>query len=246
MPEAEAETGLREVGERLALVVARLAFVHGDGDPHLAEPLQWAGTGPAHQLLTTVHHADVSQALWRAAVTTGIAGRTYNTCDDAPLTAWDLHTLNGAGCTPAAALGGTEFDPREGVGSTAAARRDLGWRPQYPSAWAALEAGALSGATRARYRQGAGTPDHQGVRDRQGRGDDQSVHAVPRRPAAIWAVHSSMSSTGRRPGQRCARSAPGKPARNLVVTASGATGAPRAGPSAHDADRRGEGESSAV
>ncbi|MFE2414040.1 NAD-dependent epimerase/dehydratase family protein [Kitasatospora sp. NPDC059408] len=140
---AEAEAGLAELGGRLPLVVARLAFVYGEGDPHLADSLHWAGAWPAHQRLATVHHADVSQALWRAAVTPGIAGRTYNVCDDAPLTAWDLHVLNGAVHPGGGAAATAEFDPWEGQGSTAAARRDLGWRPQYPSAWAALEAGAL-------------------------------------------------------------------------------------------------------
>ncbi|MFJ8477385.1 NAD-dependent epimerase/dehydratase family protein [Kitasatospora sp. NPDC094011] len=138
---AEAEAGLRELGGELPLVVARLAFVYGEGDPHLAQSLQWAASWPAHQRLAVVHHADVAQALWRAVVTPGIEGRTYNVSDDAPLTAWDLHALNGRvhpGTSEQA-----EFDPWEGQVSTAAARRDLGWRPLYPSAWAAAQAGAL-------------------------------------------------------------------------------------------------------
>ncbi|MET8628119.1 NAD(P)-dependent oxidoreductase [Kitasatospora sp. NPDC004669] len=138
---ARAEAGLRDIGDELPLVIARLAFVYGEGDPHLAQSLHWAGNWPAHQRLAVVHHADVAQALWRAVVTPGIEGRTYNVSDDAPLTAWDLHALNGR-----AHPGGSqqvEFDPWEGQVSTAAARRDLGWRPLYPSAWAAAEAGAL-------------------------------------------------------------------------------------------------------
>ncbi|MER7765688.1 NAD(P)-dependent oxidoreductase [Kitasatospora sp. NPDC096140] len=138
---AQAEAGLRALGDELPLVVARLAFVYGEGDPHLAQSLQWAASWPAHQRLAVVHHADVAQALWRAVTVPGIEGRTYNVGDDAPLTAWDLHALNGRthpGGSPQA-----PFDPWEGQVSTAAARRELGWRPLYPSAWAAAEAGAL-------------------------------------------------------------------------------------------------------
>ncbi len=138
---AEAEAGLRALGDELPLVVVRLAFVYGQGDPHLAQSLHWAAHWPAHQRLAVVHHADVARALWRAASVPGIGGRTYNVGDDAPLTAWDLHALNGRvhpGSSPQVA-----FDPWEGQVSTAAARRELGWRPLYPSAWAAAEAGAL-------------------------------------------------------------------------------------------------------
>ncbi|MFD8751049.1 NAD-dependent epimerase/dehydratase family protein [Kitasatospora sp. NPDC059577] len=139
---ARAEEGLRALGDELPLVVARLAFVYGEGDPHLAQSLRWAAGWPAHQRLAVVHHADVARALWRAVSTPGIEGRAYNVGDDAPLTAWDLHALNGRthpGGSPEAAA----FDPWEGQVSTAAARRDLGWHPLFPSAWAAAEAGAL-------------------------------------------------------------------------------------------------------
>ncbi|SOB78843.1 MULTISPECIES: NAD-dependent epimerase/dehydratase family protein [unclassified Streptomyces] len=140
---AAAETGLRalEAEAALPLVVVRLAFVYGQGDPHLAQSLQWAAHWPPHQRLAVVHHADVAQALWRAATAPGIEGRTYNVADDAPLTAWDLHVLNDR--THPGGSSQTTFDPWEGQVSTAAARRDLGWRPLYPSAWTAAEAGAL-------------------------------------------------------------------------------------------------------
>ncbi|MFE6055978.1 NAD-dependent epimerase/dehydratase family protein [Kitasatospora sp. NPDC056446] len=138
---AQAEAGLRALGDELPLVVARLAFVYGEGDPHLAQSLAWAAHWPAHQRLAVVHHADVARALRRALSVPGIEGRTYNIGDDAPLTAWDLYALNGSthpGGSPDA-----PFDPWEGQMSTAAAHRDLGWRPLYPSAWAAAGAGAL-------------------------------------------------------------------------------------------------------
>ncbi len=138
---AQAESGLRALGDELPLVVARLAFVYGQGDPHLEQSLRWAANWPAHQRLAVVHHADVARALWRAVVAPGIEGRTYNVGDDAPLTAWELYALNGQ-VHPGGSPQGP-FDPWEGQVSTAAARRELGWRPLYPSAWAAADAGAL-------------------------------------------------------------------------------------------------------
>ncbi|RKE19155.1 NAD(P)-dependent oxidoreductase [Streptomyces sp. TLI_171] len=158
---AQAEAGLRALAERpqhaLPLVVVRLAFVYGEGDPHLAQSLNWAAHWPADQRLAVVHHADVAQGLWRAATAPGLEGRTFNLADDAPLTAWDLYLLNGR-VHPAGSPhpdeheeeGGQQpsrpdrgFDPWEGQVSTTAARRELGWRPLYPSAWTAADAGAL-------------------------------------------------------------------------------------------------------
>ncbi|MEV6978629.1 NAD-dependent epimerase/dehydratase family protein [Kitasatospora sp. NPDC093806] len=148
---AAAESGLRDLGERLPLVVVRPAFVYGEGDPHLADSLHWAGHWPSHQRLPVVHHADLARALWSAAVTPGVEGRTYNVADDAPVTAWDLHEINGAPrpaawtATPDTGRNrpGDTTDPWEGQVSTAALRRELGWRPLYPSVWTARDAGAL-------------------------------------------------------------------------------------------------------
>ncbi|MFE7190108.1 NAD-dependent epimerase/dehydratase family protein [Kitasatospora sp. NPDC057541] len=154
---AAAEEGLRALGDRLPLVVVRPAFVYGEGDPHLADALHWAGRWPSHQRLPVVHHADVARALWSAAVTPGVAGRSYNVADDAPVTAWDLHGINGephpaawtdpaSWTTPEGGAGPATFgagDPWEGQVSTAAIRRELNWRPLYPSVWTARDAGAL-------------------------------------------------------------------------------------------------------
>ncbi|MFF7454331.1 NAD-dependent epimerase/dehydratase family protein [Kitasatospora sp. NPDC008115] len=155
---AAGERGLRELGDRLPLVVVRPVFVYGDGDPHLADSLFWAGRWPSHQRLAVVHHADVARALWAAAVTPGVEGRAYNVADDAPVTAWDLHGINevprpeawdtAPGEVPDADAvvtpeGVGPADPWEGQVSTAAIRRELGWRPLYPSVWTARDAGAL-------------------------------------------------------------------------------------------------------
>lgn len=134
---AEAELLARE---DLAVTVLRLAFVYGEGDPHLRESLRWARDWPAHQRFHMVHHADVAQAVLRAIDAPVPAGRIYNVADDAPVSAVELHQLAGAE-HPSGAAGGV--DPWHGIVSTGRARRELGFRPLFPSAWTAMEAGAL-------------------------------------------------------------------------------------------------------
>ncbi|MFI9101354.1 NAD-dependent epimerase/dehydratase family protein [Streptomyces fildesensis] len=141
---AEAEQGLlalhREHG--LDVRVGRLAFVYGEGDPHLAQSLRWAGGWAGHQRLTMVHHADVAQGLLRLLRAPGAAGRVYNIADDAPVSAVELHRLNGVE-PPAGMADRPPADPWEGVVSTARIRDELGFSPRYPSVWTAWDAGAL-------------------------------------------------------------------------------------------------------
>ncbi|MBM9509718.1 NAD-dependent epimerase/dehydratase family protein [Actinacidiphila acididurans] len=122
--------------------VARLAFVYGEGDPHLAQSLRWAGTWAAHHRLHLVHHADVAQGVLRVLLADGIAGRIYNIADDAPATAVELHQLAGVE-PPADAPGRPLPDPWEGIASTLRLRDELGFRPLYPSVWTARDAGVL-------------------------------------------------------------------------------------------------------
>jgi dihydroflavonol-4-reductase len=138
----EAEHGLLALGEELDVRVGRLAFVYGEGDPHLAQSLSWAGHWAATQCLQMVHHADVAQGLLRLLYAPGANGRVYNIADDAPVTAVDLHRLNGLAIPPAL-YERTDPDPWAGVVSTARIRRELGFRPLYPSVWTARDAGAL-------------------------------------------------------------------------------------------------------
>lgn len=141
---AEAEQGLlalhREHG--LDVRVGRLAFVYGEGDPHLAQSLRWAGGWAGHQRLTMVHHADVAQGLLRLLRAPGAAGRVYNIADDAPVSAVELHRINGVE-PPAGMADRPLADPWEGVVSTARIRDELGFSPRYPSVWTAWDAGAL-------------------------------------------------------------------------------------------------------
>jgi nucleoside-diphosphate-sugar epimerase len=128
--------------EGLNVRIARLAFVYGDGDPHLTQSLNWAGNWAAAQRLHMVHHTDVAQGLIRLLHAPGVDGRAYNMADDAPVTAVELHQLNDIE-PPAALHERTDPDPWFGIVSTDRIRRELGYRPLYPSVWAARDAGAL-------------------------------------------------------------------------------------------------------
>ncbi|MFE2421132.1 NAD-dependent epimerase/dehydratase family protein [Streptomyces hokutonensis] len=122
--------------------VARLPFVYGEGDPHLVNSLRWAAHWASNQRLHMGHHADVAQGLLRILHAPGIAGRVYNIADDAPVTAVDLHLLNGVEI-PAELARNTDPDPWFGVMSTERIRRELGYRPMFPTAWSARDAGVL-------------------------------------------------------------------------------------------------------
>jgi nucleoside-diphosphate-sugar epimerase len=128
--------------EGIDVTVVRLAFVYGEGDPHLRESLRWAARWPGHQHLHMVHHADAAGALFRALDARGRSGRIYNAADDAPITAVELHQLAGVE-GPAEAPADPVPDPWHGIVSTRRIRTELGRRLQFPSAWAAWEAGAL-------------------------------------------------------------------------------------------------------
>ncbi|MGP3924886.1 NAD-dependent epimerase/dehydratase family protein [Streptomyces sp. 8N616] len=144
---AEAERGLMELGRARGLDVriGRLAFVYGEGDPHLAQAIRWAGGWAGHQRLHMVHHADVARGLLRllrAPAAVSSAGRAYNIADDAPVTAVELHALNGLP-VPDGMADRPLADPWEGVVTTTRITDELGFRPLYPSVWSARAAGAL-------------------------------------------------------------------------------------------------------
>jgi nucleoside-diphosphate-sugar epimerase len=124
----------------MGLRIVRLAFVYGEGDPHLAESLRWAGQWPGHQRLQLLHHADAAQAIGRALQAPGVDGRIYNAADEAPVTAVELHALNGV---PFPDRPAGETDLWHGIVDTTRIRRELGFRPWYPSVWSARDAGAL-------------------------------------------------------------------------------------------------------
>ncbi|HEU5332992.1 MAG TPA: NAD-dependent epimerase/dehydratase family protein [Actinocrinis sp.] len=141
----EAEEGLAALRESagLGLVVVRLAFVYGDGDPHILDWLPRAAAWPAHQRMTMVHHADIAQTVAHVISRAGLEGRVYNLADDAPMTAWDLHALYGRRMDLSDAADRTVSDPWSGAADTARIRAELGFRPLFPTAWSARAAGAL-------------------------------------------------------------------------------------------------------
>jgi nucleoside-diphosphate-sugar epimerase len=126
--------------QALGVRIVRFAFVYGDGDPHLAESLRWAGQWPGHQRLHLLHHADAAQAVARVLHAPGIDGRSYNAADEAPVTAVELHALNGV---PFPDRPAGDADLWHGIVDTTRIRRELGFRPWYPSVWSARDAGAL-------------------------------------------------------------------------------------------------------
>ncbi|WP_328440711.1 NAD(P)-dependent oxidoreductase [Streptomyces sp. NBC_00444] len=138
---AQAERELLAL-EGLDVRVGRLPFVYGEGDPHLAQSLMWASGWAATQRLHMGHHADVAQGLLRILYAPGIAGRVYNIADDAVVTAVELHQLNGVE-VPEELYARTDPDPWLVIMSTERIRRELGYRPLFPSVYAAREAGAL-------------------------------------------------------------------------------------------------------
>lgn len=129
-------------GEGLGVRTVRLAFVYGEGDPHLRESLLWARDWPLHKRLHLVHHADAAQALLRLLYLDGLDGETFNIADDAPVTAYELLQINREAPAPDASERRLD-DPWDGILETAKSRRVLGFRPLYPSIYTARDAGAL-------------------------------------------------------------------------------------------------------
>lgn len=142
-PEAklEAERGLLAMAD-LDVRVGRLSFVYGEGDPHIAQSMRWVAHWAATQRLQMVHHADVAQGLLRLLYAPGADGRVYNIADDAPVTTVELHQLNGLE-VPEDLHDRADDDPWHGIVSTGRIRRELGFRPLYPSVWTAADVGAL-------------------------------------------------------------------------------------------------------
>jgi nucleoside-diphosphate-sugar epimerase len=137
----EAERALRALDGLDDLRIGRLPFVYGDGDPHLANAMHWAPNWPATQQLHMGHHADVAQGLQRLLYAPGAQG-VYNIADDTPISTVDLYALNGVPVPPEL-YEKVDPDPWRAVMSTSRIRRDLGYRPFYPSVWIARDMGAL-------------------------------------------------------------------------------------------------------
>jgi nucleoside-diphosphate-sugar epimerase len=126
----------------LGLRIMRLAFVYGEGDPHLTEIVGWLRAWNPAKRLHMVHHADVAQALMLALDMPGIDGRIYNVADDEPVTSAEILRFLGEPVAQEAEAPPLN-DPWEGIVDTARIRNELGFRPHYPSFQTARDAGAL-------------------------------------------------------------------------------------------------------
>lgn len=140
-----AEAALRPfAGGELEVCVLRVAFTYGEGDPHLTDALSWAAHRPDDERLHLVHHADVRQGIFAALRSPAAPGQVYNLADDEPATAAQLRplaaefTARGAGAGEA-----EEGGPLGCVLDTAAARRDLTFRPDHPTIQHARDQGRL-------------------------------------------------------------------------------------------------------
>ncbi|MEU8355915.1 NAD(P)-dependent oxidoreductase [Nonomuraea sp. NPDC048882] len=137
----EAERALMALDGLDDLRIGRLPFVYGDGDPHLADVMEWVLKWPAMQRLHMGHHIDVAQGLRRLLYAPGAHG-IYNIADDAPVTMVDLILFQGLP-VPQEAYDKDAPDPWHGVMSTTRIRHELGYRPLIPSVWTARDAGVL-------------------------------------------------------------------------------------------------------
>ncbi|MFJ9614975.1 NAD-dependent epimerase/dehydratase family protein [Streptomyces noursei] len=137
----EAERALGALDGLDDLRIGRLPFVYGEGDPHLANAVEWAQNWPAMQRLHMGHHVDVAQGLRRLLYAPGAHG-VYNIADDAPVTTVDLFQFHGLP-VPQEVYDKDAPDQWHSVMSTTRIRHELGYRPLIPSVWTARDAGVL-------------------------------------------------------------------------------------------------------
>jgi len=127
----------------LDIRIMRLAFVYGDGDPHIEEVLPYMLNWNPLKKLSMINHEDVNQALLLAANTPGIGGRIYNVADDNPIAIGELYKLyEGQNQTPTE-NGWLMSNLWELTADPAHIKEELNFHPKYPSIYAARDMGAL-------------------------------------------------------------------------------------------------------
>jgi nucleoside-diphosphate-sugar epimerase len=144
MTKAAAEQALMELHrvQGLGLRIVRLAFVYGEGDPHLQEGLQWFHNWNPMQKIHMVHHADVAQAIILATDKSGIDGQIYNVADDEPVTAAEIMRLYGEPVAEDAASRALDHAWQQFV-DTGKIRGELGFQTIYPALRNVIAADAL-------------------------------------------------------------------------------------------------------
>jgi nucleoside-diphosphate-sugar epimerase len=135
----EVENLLTKVFENsnTAFCILRLSLVYGDGDPHLKETILMLNDWSPAKRVQMIHHADIAQAI-KLFITQKASG-IFNVTDDAPITISELRQLHQIADTADEQVS----DPWEMIVSNFKIREQLGFRPIYPTFYAARDAGAL-------------------------------------------------------------------------------------------------------
>ncbi len=139
---AEQALGRLYQDSKTELTILRLAFVYGEGDPHLKEALDLTRGWPGAKRLHAIHHADVAQGILLSLDSAQAGGRIYNVADDVPISVAEIRQLNGSAEAQETADGPLE-DPWEGIVDTTRIKTELGFQPIYPSVRAAQTAKVL-------------------------------------------------------------------------------------------------------
>jgi nucleoside-diphosphate-sugar epimerase len=129
--------------EGLDVRIMRLTFVYGDGDPHIKEILPYMTKRDPLKKMSMVHHEDVDQALLLAAIIPNIGGRIYNVADDEPIAIGELYKLEGELEPTIPEEGWTVSNPWESLMDTERIKKELNFKPKYPSFYIAKDLGAL-------------------------------------------------------------------------------------------------------
>lgn len=127
----------------LDIRIVRLAFVYGDGDPHIEEVLPYMINWNPLKKQSMVHHEDVDQALLLAAITPGVGGGIYNVADDNAIAIGDLYKLNGGIEQVPTKDGWLMSNIWELTVDTERIKNELNFNLKYPSIYIAKDKGAL-------------------------------------------------------------------------------------------------------
>ncbi|CAG7600053.1 Aurachin B dehydrogenase [Paenibacillus solanacearum] len=141
---AAAERELLELqsSNGLGLTILRLAFVYGDGDPHLKEGLQWFRNCNAAQPMHIVHHADVAQAIILATENERSVGHIFNVADNIPVPVRDIMNLYNEPIVEDAVNRPLNSSWLQLVDTTKI-REQLGFNAVFPALRSAVESGKL-------------------------------------------------------------------------------------------------------
>ena len=126
----------------IGLLILRLAFVYGDGDPHLREGLGWFREWNPSQPFQLVHHADVAQAVLLAINADQRNGEIYNVADDEPVAVGEILRLMNEPLPDDADRRPIDTAFLQLV-DTYKIKEHLGFRPVYPSLHSAVLGNAL-------------------------------------------------------------------------------------------------------